>query len=174
MGKPQYEGMIMELLKRLQNWYQMHCNGDWEHSYGVKIDTLDNPGWKLSVDLSDTLLENVDFQEVCEGTSENKNRFWIDCRKKDNTFIGMGSVDSLEKLLSIFLEWSEHNCDTSGWDEAVNTMIRQLESCNDVEQLRKMYRNIDSIPDEHIRKQELTRLFKVKWDDLTNHTTQNW
>ena len=106
----------MELLKKLQSWYQIHCDGDWEHSYGVVIDTLDNPGWKLSIDLKDTLLENEAFQSVCEGNPENKNGFWIDCHKKDNTFIGMGSVDSLEKLLSIFFEWFEHNCDTSGWD----------------------------------------------------------
>ena len=54
----------MELLKRLQNWYKMHCDGDWEHSYGVIIDTLDNPGWKLSVDLTDTLLEDAEFLPI--------------------------------------------------------------------------------------------------------------
>ena len=105
-----------------------------------------------------------------KGNPENKNGFWIDCHKKDNTFIGMGSVDSLEKILSIFFEWCEQNCDTSGWDETVNTIIRQLESCNDVNQLRKMYGDIDSIPAEHTRKQELMRLFEVKWDYLINNT----
>lgn len=156
----------MEVLKKLQAWYQMHCNGDWEHSYGVTIDTLDNPGWKLSIDLNDTLLENKAFQSISEGNPENKNVFWIDCHKKDNTFIGMGSVDSLEKLLSIFFEWAEHSCDTSDWDKTVNTMIRQLESCNDIEQLRKMYVEIDSIPAEHTRKQELMGLFEAKWNYL--------
>lgn len=159
----------MELLKKLQSWYKIHCDGDWEHSYGVVIDTLDNPGWKLSIDLKDTLLENEAFESVCEGNPENKNVFWIDCHKKDKTFIGMGSVDSLEKILSIFFEWCEQNCDTSGWDETVNTIIRQLESCNDVNQLRKMYGDIDSIPVEHTRKQELIRLFEVKWDYLINN-----
>ena len=32
----------MDLLIWLQNWNQNHCDGDWEHLYGVKIDTLDN------------------------------------------------------------------------------------------------------------------------------------
>ena len=159
----------MELFKKLQNWYQIHCDGDWEHSYGVVIDTLDNPGWKLSIDLNGTLLKNEVFQSICEGDPENKNGFWIDCHKKGSSFIGMGSSDSLERLLSVFFEWYEHNCDTSSWNETVNTMIRQLESCNDVEQLRKVYREIDSIPAEHTRKQELIRLFEIKWNNIINN-----
>ncbi len=27
-------------LERLCSWYSQKCNGDWEHSYGVSIDTL--------------------------------------------------------------------------------------------------------------------------------------
>ena len=41
----------MDELQLLQEWYVAQCDGDWEHSYGVKIDTLDNPGWSLKVDL---------------------------------------------------------------------------------------------------------------------------
>ncbi|MFE2849501.1 Imm53 family immunity protein, partial [Streptomyces scopuliridis] len=33
------------LLDWLQNWYTQQCDGDWEHEWGVKIATLDNPGW---------------------------------------------------------------------------------------------------------------------------------
>ncbi|OAX48412.1 hypothetical protein gpAD87_09590 [Paenibacillus sp. AD87] len=45
---------MMNTLKWLQNWYLENCNGDWEHSYGVKIDTVDNPGWSVEIDLTDT------------------------------------------------------------------------------------------------------------------------
>jgi hypothetical protein len=41
-------------LERLQRWYLGECNGDWEHSYGVRIDTLDNPGWIVTIDLHET------------------------------------------------------------------------------------------------------------------------
>ncbi|MBE6671649.1 MAG: rhodanese-related sulfurtransferase, partial [Ruminococcaceae bacterium] len=95
----------MQLLDKLQKWFQIHCDGDWEHSYGVTIDTLDNPGWKISIDLNDTMLENIEFEAVCKGNSEDKNSFWIDCCKEDKTFVGMGSVDSLEKILAVFFEW---------------------------------------------------------------------
>lgn len=153
----------MELLKRLQNWYQLHCDGDWEHSYGVIIDTLDNPGWKLTVDLTDTLLEDVNFQPINIGNPENKNNFWLSCQKLDNTFIGSGGVDSLENLISIFLDWADDNCDTSNWDDNVNEMIEQCKRCDNLEQLRQLYRDIDSIPSEHMRKNELVKLFNEKW-----------
>jgi hypothetical protein len=32
-------------LNELQVWYGAQCNGSWEHTYGIKIETLDNPGW---------------------------------------------------------------------------------------------------------------------------------
>ena len=33
-------------LSALENWYAGQCNGVWEHGCGVRIDTLDNPGWR--------------------------------------------------------------------------------------------------------------------------------
>ena len=41
----------------LQRWYAEQCNGDWEHEFGIKIETLDNPGWNLEIDLSGTGFE---------------------------------------------------------------------------------------------------------------------
>ncbi|SBT52639.1 Imm53 family immunity protein [Micromonospora auratinigra] len=41
----------------LQHWYLSNCDGDWEHEFGVRIETLDNPGWTVEVDLVDTRLE---------------------------------------------------------------------------------------------------------------------
>ncbi len=39
------EGLIsMDLLTWVQRWYLDQCDGEWEHEWGVKIDTLDNPG----------------------------------------------------------------------------------------------------------------------------------
>lgn len=156
----------MELLKRLQNWYKMHCDGDWEHSYGVIIDTLDNPGWKLSVDLTDTLLEDAEFLPIHIEHKDNENDFWMDCQKKEKTFIGMGSPDSLEDLLAVFLDWADGNSDVSDWDAKVNEMIEQCNNCNDREQLRGLYWGIDSVPPEHSKKKELIELFNERWNML--------
>ena len=35
----------------LQAWYASQCDGDWEHGFGISIDTLDNPGWSIRIDL---------------------------------------------------------------------------------------------------------------------------
>src|ERR1700722_12742042 len=48
----------------LQRWYKIHCNGDWEHSYGIQIDTLDNPGWTITIDLQDTDLHIKNFEKI--------------------------------------------------------------------------------------------------------------
>lgn len=39
------------LIDRLEDWYQSNCDGDWEHGFGVTIESLDNPGWSLTADL---------------------------------------------------------------------------------------------------------------------------
>lgn len=43
----------------LSSWYRKECNGDWEHTYGISIQTLDNPGWSVRIDLLDTSFENL-------------------------------------------------------------------------------------------------------------------
>ena len=38
----------------LEEWYARQCNGDWEHHYGVRVETIDNPGWRVRIDLAET------------------------------------------------------------------------------------------------------------------------
>ncbi len=51
----------MDELTWIQNWYAEQCNGDWEHCYGITIENLDNPGWKVDIPLTDTDLEEKSF-----------------------------------------------------------------------------------------------------------------
>ena len=78
----------MDIIKRLENWYFSHCDNDWEHSYGVKIGTLDNPGWFVEINLTDTLLEDIPFEAVEFGDSEDRSATWLHCHKKDTVFFG--------------------------------------------------------------------------------------
>lgn len=94
----------MNLLIWLQNWYQNHCDGDWEHLYGVKIDTLDNPGWSVSIDLQETELENKPF---CEIKTDNGDNDWIVCSVRNKIFQGMGDAGKLTDIIRIFKEWAE-------------------------------------------------------------------
>lgn len=92
------------MIEWLEKWYLNHCDGDWEHFYGIKIDTLDNPGWELIIDLSDTELENKLFEEYKEYIDENN---WIICQVKDNKFDAGGDPLKLEKMIEVFKNWVE-------------------------------------------------------------------
>jgi hypothetical protein len=54
----------------IENWYQAQCDGDWEHEFGITIETVDNPGWYLTINLTNTNLENVEFEFMKEEKSE--------------------------------------------------------------------------------------------------------
>jgi Immunity protein 53 len=91
-----------ELIIWLQKWYQSQCNGDWEHSYGITIQTLDNPGWSLFVNLDETVMEDRSFQPIrVERTEDN----WVFCEVKNNRFEGACSPLNLVEVLEIFHNW---------------------------------------------------------------------
>lgn len=92
----------MDLLAWLQSWYNQQCNGDWEHTQGVKIDTLDNPGWCVDIDLEDTEYEYKEFTLVEDLRTEDD---WVVCRVKDGKFDGAGGPLNLEEILGIFHDW---------------------------------------------------------------------
>lgn len=94
----------IEALGRLDRWFATMCNGDWEHTYGVTLQTIDNPGWMLEVELTDTPLVNRLFSEVKEQSSDSD---WIHCAVSQDLFRGSGSVGNLGRILDIFLDWAE-------------------------------------------------------------------
>jgi uncharacterized protein CbrC (UPF0167 family) len=91
-------------LQRLQNWYSSQCNGDWEHTFGVKVETIDNPGWHLKIDVAETPLEGAIFDPVY---IERSAADWVHCKVEAAAFIGHGGVSNLTELLSLFLDWVE-------------------------------------------------------------------
>lgn len=92
----------MNTLKWLQEWYIQNCDGDWEHCYGVKIGTLDNPGWFIDIDLIDTNLEDEEFEKIILQRSEND---WIHCHIVDGVFKGYGGPLNLEEIIESFQTW---------------------------------------------------------------------
>ena len=60
----------------LQHWYVFRCNGEWEHHHGLKLQTLDNPGWWLKIDLTGTELEGHAFPEIREGQPSDDLDGW--------------------------------------------------------------------------------------------------
>ena len=71
----------MDVINWLNEWYKSNCNGDWEHCYQIRIETLDNPGWWVKIDLNDTELENQFFEKIAINNSEDD---WLFCRVENN------------------------------------------------------------------------------------------
>lgn len=89
-----------QVLIRIQNWYQTNCNGNWEHSYGISIQTIDNPGWNIKIDLSETSLENLEFSTKIDNGSVD----WMIISAKDKVFEAFCDPGKLTTVLGVFLD----------------------------------------------------------------------
>ncbi|MEV5944316.1 immunity 53 family protein [Streptomyces sp. NPDC051994] len=89
-------------LNALQQWYADACDGDWEHSYGIQIETTDNPGWILSVDLARTAL----YGRTCERGEEYADASWVSIKSDGSEFVAACDPGSLEKAIGCFIEFA--------------------------------------------------------------------
>jgi len=83
------------------------CNGDWEHTYGIEISNIDNPGWQFIVELEDTPLHGIDFKDV--EININHDTEWAFCRVENGKFDSAGGPKMLGILIKTFLDWAEAN-----------------------------------------------------------------
>ena len=93
--------MNNNILEWIQEWYSFECDGDWEHTYGIKIETVDNPGWYITINLEET-----DFKEIKVNTGlieENEDN-WYFYKVEDSIFTASGDSLKLEFLLNKFRE----------------------------------------------------------------------
>ena len=90
----------------LEQWYKSRCNGDWEHQYGIKIDTLDNPGWMVEIDLRGTQAEDrtLDWTKISRSEDD-----WIHYRVEKSQFMLACGPLNLSEAAGIFLEWFEQS-----------------------------------------------------------------
>ena len=89
------------IVEELQQWYYEQCDGEWEHNYGVSINTLDNPGWHVKIEVKDTFNHMPSSKYFNKETDENN---WIACRFDGKTFEGNGDQFKHVMILSIFLK----------------------------------------------------------------------
>jgi len=96
--------MSNSLLNWIGNWYKNNCDGDWEHSYGITIETTDNPGWHITIDLINTNLCNefIEYSLV-----ENNASDWYGIKVENAKFIASGDDSKLELLLLEFQKFVE-------------------------------------------------------------------
>ena len=94
----------MTTIEWLQHWFHSYCNGDWEHDEGIQLQTLDNPGWTLTVNLESTSLENRPFLRIQHDRNEDD---WVRCWVESHRFEGRCGPCNLVELLEMFRTWAE-------------------------------------------------------------------
>ena len=89
----------------LLNWSHAHYNEKLGINKGIKISTIDNPGWSLKVSLIETEFEYQSFKAIEINRSDDN---WIYCSVEEKIFKGYGGSFNLPEILEIFREWVEH------------------------------------------------------------------
>lgn len=88
----------------LATWYRSQCDGDWEHQHGVRISTLDNPGWSLDVDLAGTPRDGASLpKKMIERTKDD----WVFLEVKDDFFRARGGPGNLAEIINLFAAFME-------------------------------------------------------------------
>ncbi|MGD1914936.1 MAG: immunity 53 family protein [Phycisphaerales bacterium] len=101
-----------DAVTRLMRWYASQCDGEWEHEYGLGIESMDNPGWIVRIDLAYTGVEPAAIETLSKHRSEHD---WIECSIKSGCaftpdgeglahFVGMGGLHNLAEIIEYFLQ----------------------------------------------------------------------
>ena len=103
-------GTGADTLLRLVAWYRAQCNGEWEHGRGIRIESLDNPGWLLKIDLTRTRLQDEPFERQSRGLIEGSaidDNWWTCSVTDEKLFTAACGPRYLDQCLRIFLDWAE-------------------------------------------------------------------
>jgi hypothetical protein len=93
---------MTDAISLLEKWYLAQCNGLWEHSWGIHIGTLDNPGWTLEIDLNQTKAERRTLDAVKVDRTEND---WIHYWVEEKKFSARMGPANLTEAIGVFCQW---------------------------------------------------------------------
>ena len=94
----------MDVLDWLARWYEAQCDGDWEHGFGPAINTIDNPGWSVRINLAGTDCDGRVLERITHNY-EHETDWWA-CWTEGNAFHGAGGPLQLRSLLEAFRGWA--------------------------------------------------------------------
>lgn len=94
----------MPPIDALMAWYRSQCNGDWEHQHGVRIGTLDNPGWTLDVDLAETPHAGSSMPQKM---IERSDADWLFVEIQNDVFRARGGSGNLAEMIELFTAFIE-------------------------------------------------------------------
>ena len=101
----------METINWIEKWFLSQCDGAWEHSYSLKIESSDNPGWAISIDIAETELADL---EIPYHLTEYAPNDWYGIKVENQVFEAFGDPMKLEFLLKEFRRIAEgHTADSA-------------------------------------------------------------
>ncbi|MEM6816798.1 MAG: Imm53 family immunity protein [Bacteroidota bacterium] len=89
----------MKVIDQISKWFASQCDGDWEHENTIKIHTIDNPGWGVSIDIRNTSLEGV----LITSEKEVNDLDWFNISSNGEIFSAFCGVDNLKDVLNFFV-----------------------------------------------------------------------
>jgi hypothetical protein len=89
-------------------WYKSHCDGDWEHSFGIDIKSMDNPGFWITIDLAETECSEMSLEVTDNGFeqqySDSPPSIWYKYWIEESKFICYCSTDAFEVVFDDFMK----------------------------------------------------------------------
>ena len=85
-------------------WYLRQCDGEWEHGFGIRLETLDNPGWSLRISTLRTDTELSDRAAVEVNLEDEIN--WMVYRVEEGDYVAHGGPNMLAKMIQTFFRIS--------------------------------------------------------------------
>jgi hypothetical protein len=89
----------MDPMAFLTAWYEAQCDGHWELTHGVTMESLDTPGWLVTIDLEGTPLEDRAMLKI---EMEVSREDWLVCEVNRKQFRGLGDPGKLPAIARIF------------------------------------------------------------------------
>jgi len=96
--------MSDDIFNWLENWFEQHCDGQWEYENSIVIETTEKPGWMVMIDVANTRASRKNFLPIQE---ERNHRDWIFCAVADDIFEATCGVHNLREVLGVFRNWIE-------------------------------------------------------------------
>ena len=89
-------------LSALEKWFAGQCDGEWEHGYGVRIESLDNPGWRVHVGLHGTKKQNTALTRITLTRSQDD---WLSYWVENEIFEAACGPGNLSEAIDAFASW---------------------------------------------------------------------
>jgi hypothetical protein len=109
-------------LDRLQAWFLSQCDAQWEQVNGIHIDSLDNPGWQVRIDLEGTRWAGREFAITQHDRAEHD---WLRCWVTGTQWHAAAGPCNLDEAVEVFLDWVGSDRSAAPRGAAVDDWLRQ-------------------------------------------------